>query len=230
MKKSAPIFIAIMGGEGSGKSTQVKRLRERFGDAELVITREPGGSPYGEVIRNIILKHEHSGQASGPTQFGLFWAARHDHMKNLILPALERGSHVVTDRFDCCSYAYQIFGQQAHGLKDLFWSMRDVFLSEKKPDLYIFLDVTPKIGLARVASRQMQMIDINHFDERKIDFHERIRAGYRDFLSHIQEPYAVIDADASLESVSAQFDKAISSVLKTRASKVHAPKARISKA
>ncbi|MDB5259207.1 MAG: thymidylate kinase [Candidatus Taylorbacteria bacterium] len=212
MQTAKPKFIAILGGEGSGKTTQVKRLRERFPDAELVITREPGGSPYGEVIRNIILKHEHSGQASGYTQFGLFWAARHDHMKNIVIPALERGSHVVTDRFDCCSYAYQIFGQETGTLKDLFWQVRNVFLGDRKPDMYVFFDVTPKVGLARVASRQLQLIDSNHFDERKIDFHERIRAGYRDFLSRIDEPHAIIDADKPLVEVSAEFDKIISDV------------------
>jgi dTMP kinase len=213
MNTKKPQFIAILGGEGSGKSTQVKRLRERFSDAELVITREPGGSPFAEAIRSIILKHEHSGQASGFTQFGLFWAARHDHMKNTVLPALERGSHVVTDRFDCCSYAYQIFGQEVKNLQDIFWQTRDAFLGDRKPDIYIFLDVTPKIGLARVASRQLQLIDSNHFDERKIDFHERIRAGYRDFLSKIDEPHVVINADGSLEEVSTAFDKAIASVI-----------------
>ena len=155
--------FVICGGEGSGKSTVIKAVKERFPDA--VITREPGGSPYAEHIRDVMFKDELAKDANSETMFGLFWAARADHMNRLVLPALREGKTVVSDRFDCCTFAYQIHGQKAAYLEELFWQTRRVFLKERTPDAYIFLDVDPEIGLKRVAGRPGKK---NHFDERDI--------------------------------------------------------------
>src|SRR5579864_4280814 len=102
-------FIVLEGGEGAGKSTQLRVIKEILGD-DIVITREPGGSPYAEEIRNVILKSTNAGQADAKTHFALFWAARADHMKNTVLPALNAGKHVISDRFDSSTFAYQIYG------------------------------------------------------------------------------------------------------------------------
>lgn len=196
-------FVVICGGEGSGKSTQVRRLLERYPD-KVVISREPGGSPFGEAIRNVALNHELSRQASPQTMFGLMWASRHDHIKHLIIPQLMAGKCVVSDRFDSCSYAYQVHGQECHALEELFWHMREVFLGECVPECYIFFDVEPKIGLARAAARR-GFEALNHFDQRSIGFHERIRSGYQSFLTRV--PHVVIDANRPLEEVSVDFDR-----------------------
>lgn len=198
-------FIVIEGGEGSGKSTMVKIAQEHF--PHMLITREPGGSPFAEMIRKLILCDE-AKDAHGETQFGLFWAARFDHVHNKVKPALENGIHVLTDRFDSSSFAYQIYGQEAKHLKDLFLKMREVYLKEYTPDLYIYLQVDPKEGLRRVAERKGKA---NHFDTRTIDFHHRLHEGYMDFLNLV--PHKIINANESMGGVQSHFLKILKDVL-----------------
>ncbi|MCX6717094.1 MAG: dTMP kinase, partial [Candidatus Taylorbacteria bacterium] len=156
MKKG--LFIVVDSGEGAGKTSQLNRAKEVFGDS-LVLTREPCGSPYAEEIRNIILKSPNAGQADANTLFALFWAARADHMKNTIIPALEAGKTVISDRFDSSTFAYQIIAQEAKELKDFFWQMRDFYLGDLKPDIYIYFDIDPVIGLARKTGQGPEEIN-----------------------------------------------------------------------
>lgn len=197
-------FIVLCGGEGSGKSTQLKRLQEKH--PNFTFTREPGGSPFAEKIRTLALNDELSKQASALTQFSLMWASRHDNLKNIIVPALESGQSVICDRFDCCSYAYQIHGQGATKLENYFWQTRSLYLGEKVPSLYIYLDIDPAIGIARVAERKGYK-ESDHFDSQKLDFHNRVRAGYQTFLSRV--PSVTIDASQSIETVSREIDNLI---------------------
>jgi dTMP kinase len=200
MKKG--LFIVVDSGEGAGKTSQLIRAKEVFGDS-LVLTREPGGSPYAEEIRHIILKSQNAGQADAKTLFALFWAARADHMKNTIIPALEAGKTVISDRFDSSTFAYQIIAQDAKELKDFFWQMRDFYLGDLKPDIYIYFDIDPVIGLARKSGQGVE--ETNHFEARKIDFHNRLREGYKEFLTHV--PHATIDASQSIDKVWEDFKK-----------------------
>lgn len=208
MKKNRGKFLILEGSEGAGKSSQLKKIQEIFGE-DILITREPGGTPYAEEIRNIILKSENAEQADAKTIFALFWAARADHMKNKIIPALDSGKHVISDRFDSATYAYQIFGQEAKELKEKFFDFRDFFLGEYKPDLYIFMDVDLKIGLSRKNS---QIEELNHFDKRKIEFFERVKEGYLDFFSLV--PSVIVDANPSFEIVTESLQKTILETLK----------------
>ncbi len=198
MKKG--LFIVVDSGEGAGKTSQLKKAEEFFGD-KLVLTREPGGSPYAEEIRNIILKSPNAGQADAKTLFALFWAARADHLKNTIVPALNEGKIVICDRFDSSTFAYQIIGQGANELKDFFWQMRDFYLGDIKPDLYIYFDIDPKVGLARKGGQGAE--ENNHFEDRKIDFHNAVRSGYKEFL--LKVPNKVIDASQPIEKVWEEF-------------------------
>jgi dTMP kinase len=198
MKKG--LFIVVDSGEGSGKTTQLRKAQEFFGE-DLVLTREPGGSPYAEEIRQVILKSPNAGQADAKTLFALFWAARADHMKNTILPALAAGKIVICDRFDSSTFAYQIIAQGAKELKDFFWQMRDFYLGDQKPDLYVYFDIDPVIGLARKNKQGGE--ELNHFEAREIDFHNRLRVGYREFITHV--PHAVIDASQPIEKVWLDF-------------------------
>jgi dTMP kinase len=167
----------------------------------LVLTREPGGSPYAEEIRTLILKSPNAGQADAKTLFALFWAARADHMKNTVLPALKAGKTVITDRFDSSTFAYQIIAQGATELKDFFWQMRDFYLGDLKPDLYVYFDIDPVIGLARKNKQGGE--ELNHFEAREIDFHRRLREGYREFITQV--PHAVIDASQTIDKVWEDF-------------------------
>lgn len=193
-------FIVIEGGEGSGKSTLINLMKEEFGD-KFVYTREPGGSILSEAIREIALTHPEAKLASPETQFALMWAGRHDNINKTVIPALKQGKNVLCDRFDSATYAYQIFGMEAKHLEKLFWQIRSIFLRDKKPDLYIILDVEPEEGLRRVALRKGKT---NHFDEKTIDFHKRIRKGLFKFKKFVKN-CIVIDANQSLEDVKREF-------------------------
>lgn len=204
MKKGR--FIVIEGGEGSGKTTMVKLAKELLPNA--VVTREPGGAPFAEKIREIILSPD-AKNADANTQFGLFWAARADHMKNTVIPALMNGKDVITDRFDSSSYAYQIFGQENKHLKDLFMKVREVYLGQWVPNMYVFLNVDPKEGVRRRATQKGY--DVNHFDERAADFHDRVMKGYMEFFKTV--PHMIVDANQQLELVKEDFKKALQKIV-----------------
>jgi len=200
-KKKKPIFIAVEGGEGSGKSSLVRELRAEFGH-NVLVTREPGGSPYAETIRNATIKDPLAKWAPPETTLCLMFAARFDHIHNLIAPSLADGKSVVSDRFDGSSYAYQVGAQSEGGLEKLFWGLRSHL--SVMPDLYVFIDVDPKEGLRRASSRNQSLIaGYDHFDDREIEFHKKVRAGYRKFLGKV--PHVVIDANRSFEEVRADF-------------------------
>jgi dTMP kinase len=208
MKKGK--LIAIEGGEGSGKSTLIDRLKKKYPD--VVFTREPGGSDYGEEIRAVILKSKFAKQADALTHLCLFFASRRDHARNILIPNLKAGKNVVTDRLDGSSFAYQLYGLNGQHLKDLFLHLRSETLAEFIPDLYIFLDVDPKEGMRRVALRQQAKGEFNHFDDRGIDFHERIREGYIEFAKSFPN-VVTIDANPPLETVWQSLENILEPIL-----------------
>lgn len=205
-------FIVLEGGDGSGKSSQLRKIEEilqgRKEDlGEFVFTREPGGSVYAEEIREVTLNSPNAKQASAKTAFALFWASRTDNLKNTIIPALESGKNVICDRFDSSTFAYQIFGQESTELEKDFDFFREFFVGEYKPDLYIYLDVDIEIGLKRKGNAG---IEKNHFD-RKGDFLKRMNEGYKKFLSKV--PSVIVDANPPFEEVTdnlmTEIEKAI---------------------
>ncbi len=201
-------FIVIDSGEGAGKTTQLKRIKDYYEDM-IVLTREPGGSPYAEEIRNLILKSPNAGQANAKTMFALFWAARADHLENTIMPALKEGKIVICDRFDSSTFAYQIVAQGARELEIFFWQMRYFYLKDWEPDLYIYFDIEPKIGLARKNKQVAE--ERNHFEDRHIEFHNALRDGFKEFIKLV--PHKIIDANQSLEEVWHDFKDVIDSLI-----------------
>jgi len=189
-------LIVVDSGEGAGKTTQIKRAKDFFGDI-VVLTREPGGSPYTEEIRNLVLNSPNAGQADAKTLFALFWAARADHLKNTILPALKEGKVVICDRFDSSTFAYQIVAQGARELEKFFWQMRDFYLGDMKPDLYVYFDIDPAIGLGRKNGQGAE--ERNHFEDRKIDFHNALRKGFKEFIKNV--PHEMLDASKPIDEV-----------------------------
>jgi dTMP kinase len=151
-----------------------------------------------------------SKDASAETQFGLIWAGRADHVWKKINPALEKGINVVSDRFDSSTYAYQIFGQEGNDLEELFFLIRKKFLKNCTPDLYIFLEVTPEEGVRRVAKRKGE---VNHFDERKIEFHNRVRDGYKKFAGLFPDQVKIVDANPTFEIVRENVVRILKDVL-----------------
>jgi dTMP kinase len=202
-----PKFIAVEGGEGSGKSTLMSVIKEVLGDAVLT-TREPGGSPYAELIRTAALKNPLAKTAPAETTLCLMFAARFDNVVNSIIPSLKNKIPVIADRFDGSSYAYQISSQSSL-LEDLFWILRGKLAIV--PDLYIFIDVDPKEGLRRAHGRNQSLLkgkEYDHFDDREIVFHENVRKGYLKFFDKVKTlgtPHIVIDANRPLEAVKRDF-------------------------
>jgi len=207
MKKG--IFIVVDSGEGAGKTTQIKRAKDFFGDI-VVLTREPGGSPYAEEIRNLILHSPSAGQADAKTLFALFWAARADHMKNTIIPALKAGKMVICDRFDSSTFAYQIVAQGARDLEKFFWLAREFYLGEFAPDLYVYFDIDPVVGLAR--KKQQSAEEQNHFEDRPMEFHTTLQKGFKEFMKGV--PHRIIDANKPIDAVWNDFKAILETSLK----------------
>lgn len=207
MKKIKPKFIAIEGGEGSGKSSLLMALKEELGDS-IVTTREPGGSPYAELIRTAALKNPLAKTAPAETTLCLMFAARYDNAVNLIEPALKTGKAVVADRFDGSSFAYNVMAQAGGRLEELFWELRKKL--SIVPDIYIFIDVDPVEGVRRANSRNQSLLQgkqYDHFDDREVIFHKRVREGYMKFLKKV--PHVVVDANRPLEEVKKDFSQKV---------------------
>jgi dTMP kinase len=184
-------FITFEGGEGSGKSTHAKRLAERLKllGLDVVLTREPGGSPGAEIIRHILL----SGAAKplgSETEAILFAAARDDHVRNVIRPALLSGKWVVCDRFIDSTRVYQ--GALGKVDQKLIRGLERVTVGAAMPDLTFVLDVPANIGLAR-ATRRRAGGNVDRFEAEAIEFHEDLRRAYR-AQAH-EEPRRIVMID-----------------------------------
>jgi dTMP kinase len=192
-------FITFEGGEGSGKSTAVAALAARLKQRGLpvVVTREPGGSPGAEIIRHVIL----SGAAAplGPeTETLLFAAARDDHIKVTIAPALESGSWVICDRFFDSTRAYQ--GALGKVDRRLIRSLERVTVGDTVPDLTVILDVPAETGLARAAARRGSGI-VDRFEAEDITFHQTLRETFLAIAREEPGRCVVIDGTQSPEAV-----------------------------
>lgn len=195
-------FISFEGGEGSGKSTQIKLLAERLAAAKLraIVTREPGGSPGAEIIRHLVLSG--MGKLLGPdAETLLFAAARDDHVRTVIQPALSQGTWVLCDRFSDSTRAYQ--GRLGNVSPGVLNAMQRVTIGDLKPDLTIILDVPVEVGLKRAAARRGADAP-DRFESEDIKFHQDLRDAYRQIAAEDPGRCVLIDATASPEAVAAQ--------------------------
>jgi dTMP kinase len=190
MKRSC--FITFEGGEGSGKSTQIRHLARALEQQGIpvLVTREPGGSPIGERIRSLLL--DPAARMDAITQLFLFSAARHDHVQQLIAPALDAGSWVICDRFADSSRAYQ--GAAGAVAMDLLHAVEAAAVGVTRPDLTIVLDIPPKEGLARANRRRQAATAADAFEAADMAFHERVRAAFRAIARQEPQRCAVVDA------------------------------------
>ena len=195
-------FISFEGGEGSGKSTQIKLLADRLAAARLraIVTREPGGSPGAEIIRHLVLSG--MGKLLGPdAETLLFAAARDDHVRTVIQPALSQGTWVLCDRFSDSTRAYQ--GRLGNVEPGVLNAMQRVTIGDLKPDLTIILDVPVEIGLQRAAARRGAGTP-DRFEAEDIKFHQELRDAYRQIAAEDPDRCVLIDATASADVVAAQ--------------------------
>ena len=196
-------FVSFEGGEGSGKSTQIRRVAERLEAAKLrvIVTREPGGSPGAEIIRHLVLSG--MGKLLGPeAETLLFAAARDDHVRTVILPALSQGTWVLSDRFSDSTRAYQ--GKLGKVAPAVLNAMERVTIGNLKPDLTIILDVPVEIGLQRAAARRGQGAP-DRFESEDIKFHQQLRDAYKEIAAADPGRCVLVDATGDPNAVAASI-------------------------
>ncbi len=194
---SRGIFISLEGGEGAGKSTQIKRLSKYLTDTGLsnIQTREPGGTPGAEKIRDLLVRGDVS-LWTPKTEALLMFASRQEHVEKVIKPALAAGKWVICDRFADSSVAYQGIG---HGLgMDSIESLHQWVLGDFKPDLTLILDLPVSVGLERTLAHT---VGENRFEDMDVSFHERMREGFLSIAKSNPERCTVIDATQSENEV-----------------------------
>ena len=197
-------FITLEGGEGAGKSVQRDRLVQalRAAGLETVATREPGGSPSAEAVRELLLAHGTDWQPLSEAL--LHAAARSQHLAETVRPALEAGRWVVSDRFSDSTRAYQGWGQGV-ALETLD-QLEAMVVADTRPDLTIMLDVAPEVGLARAEGRGQ---GADRYEAMDLAFHQRLRAGYRAIAESAPERCVLIDASGSEDAVAAEIRSAV---------------------
>lgn len=196
----AGLFITVEGIDGAGKSTHLEWMRAYFEGRrqEVVLTREPGGTPLGEALRALLLDSEH--RIHPEAEALLMFAARREHLERVILPGLEAGKVVICDRFTDATFAYQGGGRgvsttQLEVLED--WVQRGL-----QPDLTLFFDVPVKVGRERLARGRT----LDRFEREQTDFFERVRAAYLERAQQFSTRFRIIDATRSIAEVRKELE------------------------
>jgi len=205
-------FITFEGGDGTGKTTQIKALESHLRDKgrSCVSTREPGGTSLGKLIRQVLLEVGKQPIAS-PTELFLYLADRAQHVQEVILPAIDEGKIVLCDRYTDSTLAYQGYGR---GIDlDLLRQLNEFANRGVKPDLTLLLDCPVELGLSRTAQRQSNPDSArgreDRFEREKVEFHEKVRAGFLAMARAEPERFRIIDASRSVEQVSREIQNVI---------------------
>ena len=199
-------FISFEGGDGSGKSTQIQIFREFLEERgyDVILTREPGGTPISEKIRSIILDKANS-EMDDMTEALLYAAARAQLVSQIIRPALEEGKVVICDRFVDSSMAYQAY---ARGLGDSVNTINAFAVGDCMPDLTILLKVNPQVGSSRIGNRERDRIELA-----SSDFHKKVYEGYLQLEKLYPERIVGIDAADTIENISGIISERIAGLL-----------------
>lgn len=196
MKKG--LFITLEGPDGSGKSTQIERIKSFFCQRKerVLLTREPGGTPIGEKIREIILDRDHT-EMDPMTETMLYAAARAQHVAQIIRPAIGEGIHVICDRFLDSSIAYQGYGR---GLGDCVSIINAYAVQECMPDLTVLMKLEPRISADRIRSEEKDRIEME-----AMEFHEKVFWGYEELELQFPDRIVGIDAKRNVEAISEEI-------------------------
>jgi dTMP kinase len=201
-------FITVEGIEGVGKTTNMEYLQQLITAAgkELVVTREPGGTPLGEAIRGLLLDPKYKGM-DPDCELQLMFAARAEHLDKVIRPAIGAGQWVLCDRFTDATYAYQGGGRGLDTEK--IAALEQLVQGDFRPDLTLLLDVPVAIGLERAGKRSTP----DRFEQEKVEFFERVRQAYLDMADTHTGRYRVIDASQPLGNVQQQLATVMKTIL-----------------
>ena len=204
----ASSFISIEGGEGAGKSTSIEYIKQKLEACgiECLVTREPGGTPMAEDIRQLLLQHRD--EVVDPyTELLLMFASRRQHVQNVIRPALASGKWVICDRFTDASFAYQGFGR---GLdKEFISSLKRWVHGDLNPNMTILFDLDITVGMARAGKRS----DFDRIETETMSFFERVRHGYLTQAEAEPQRYRIVDASQSITGVEQQLDQFLAPLL-----------------
>ena len=204
------MFITLEGPEGSGKTTAVEAAVKKLEEMgyQIVRTREPGGTPIAEQIRNVILDKENT-KMDGRTEALLYAASRRQHLVEKVWPALKEGKIVICDRYLDSSLAYQ-GGARGLGIDNVL--NINLFATENTwPDLTLLFDIRPEVGLARISANANR--EVNRLDLEKLDFHNKVRESFLALAKKYPERFVIIDAEKSREEVAKATMEAILSRL-----------------
>ena len=190
-------FITFEGGEGSGKSTQIKILKNKLSKRhKVIITREPGGTKEAELIRNLLVKGK-SNKWSGTTEVLLNFTARKDHVDKIILPSLKKNMWVLCDRFIDSTLAYQGYGRNVS--EDLIKNLNKSLINNLKPKITFLFDIDPKVGLKRSKKRNNNEL---RYENMPLSYHKKIRNAYLDIAKKNKKRIKIIDASLDEDSIS----------------------------
>ena len=190
------MFISFEGTEGVGKSTLIRKLHAHFLETgkDVVLTREPGGTPLAEKIRAMLLAVDHDEKMCADTELLLVYAARSQHLNQVILPALAQNKVVLSDRFSDASFAYQVKGR---GLDQAKLEMLNQNFVTRLPDITFWLDAPIETGMARARERGA----LDRFEQEKMDFFTRVREGYQYLYERYPERIIRLDATQNEDQV-----------------------------
>lgn len=206
------MFITIEGPEGSGKSSVTKKVAEMLekDGEQIVMTREPGGTPIAEQIRNVILDKANT-KMDPMTEALLYAASRRQHLVEKVWPLSKEGKIVISDRFIDSSLAYQ-GGARGLGI-DRIYDLNMTYATEGySPDLTLLFDLEPEVGLARIAANASR--EVNRLDLEKIEFHRQVRQTFLDLAKRFPDRFVVIDASKSFDEVVADTYKVVKDRIK----------------
>jgi dTMP kinase len=214
----AGLFITVEGPEGSGKSTQARRLYDALrGEVPLTLSREPGGTPIGEAIRAVLLDERHARMAA-ETEMLLFAASRAQYVREVVRPALAAGRCVLSERFVDASIAYQAYGR---GLPvEVVRRVNEVATAGLVPDLTLLIDVDPAVGLARarnaIGKKEGTPGKGDRLEQEDLAFHQRVRAGFLQLARESPRRFAVVDGSRPADEVHAALVEATRRLLRAR--------------
>ena len=193
------MFISFEGTEGVGKTTLIRKIYEYLVQQgqDVVLTREPGGTPMAEQIRSLLLSVNHDENMSNDTELLLMYAARAQHLQQVIVPALLAGKTVLCDRFTDASFAYQCAGR---GLSREKLNVLNQNFVSHMPNVTFWLDAPIELGMSRARERGA----LDRFEQEKVTFFEKVRAGYQELFEQSPERMKRLDATQSPEQVFAQ--------------------------
>ena len=205
---SQPKFIVVEGLEGAGKSTAIAFIKQYLQQRGItpVCTREPGGTPLAEALRDLVKQLHSAEQVAPETELLLMYAARMQLLQNVIRPALDAGKWVLADRHDMSSRAYQGGGRQLD--EQFINQLRQAVLGELRPDLTLYLDIDPAIGLERARQRG----ELDRIEQEQLAFFQRTRQKYLQ-IAHSEPGIAIIDASQALGQVQQQLNAALDQAL-----------------